>query len=220
MAAVMAAVYPDLYAAVGVHSGLPYAAAGDLPSAFAAMRQGPLAAARPVARPLPLIVFHGDRDPTVAPANAAGLIDHVLTAGQPGPPPGTAAASVTGRAGSRRACLHPHLLPGPSGRGPGRTLDHPPRRTCLVRRHPRTGPTPTHTGQTPAPSSSASSTSIPLPCPAAQLNPLAKPAGGLSDPAERIVGQACRAATAATKAVRIASTGPVRPVISSTCATA
>ena len=97
MAAVMAAVYPDLFAAAGVHSGLPYAAAGDVATAFAAMKQGPRGLARPPARPLPLIVFHGDRDAIVAPANAAGLIDHALAAASPDRRPGTPTAVTTGQ---------------------------------------------------------------------------------------------------------------------------
>ena len=97
MAAVMAAAYPDLYAAVGVHSGLAYAAASDLPSALAAMRQGPPGPARAPARPVPLIVFHGDQDATVAPANVAGLIDHVLAAGRTDRRAGTSPTTVTSR---------------------------------------------------------------------------------------------------------------------------
>lgn len=76
MAAIMGTLYPELYAAVGVHSGLPFAAAHDLPSAIAAM-QGELKRrdqAERAGRAQPIIVFHGDRDTTVHPVNGDELI--------------------------------------------------------------------------------------------------------------------------------------------------
>jgi poly(hydroxyalkanoate) depolymerase family esterase len=81
-AAVMGATYPDLYAAIGVHSGLACGAAIDIPSAFAAMRQGEssasmsgdMSAVLGHGWDVPTIVFHGDQDNTVHPRNG----DHVI----------------------------------------------------------------------------------------------------------------------------------------------
>ncbi len=80
MAVIMAATYPDLYAAVGVHSGLAYRAAHDVRSGFAAMRRGTGQSARQLTTAIPLIVFHGDRDSTVSPVNADHLLDQWLRA--------------------------------------------------------------------------------------------------------------------------------------------
>jgi poly(hydroxyalkanoate) depolymerase family esterase len=75
MSAILAATYPDLYAAVGIHSGLPHAAAHNLPSALAAMRHGPLERVpRAEREPVPTIVFHGDEDTTVHPDNGDEVI--------------------------------------------------------------------------------------------------------------------------------------------------
>ncbi|MEO7007619.1 MAG: PHB depolymerase family esterase [Caldimonas sp.] len=98
MADILGREYPDLYAAVGVHSGLPQGAAHDVASAFTAMRNGADGVGggnstagrrtegahngerRRGARRAPTIVFHGDRDNTVHPSNGIQVIDAVLGA--------------------------------------------------------------------------------------------------------------------------------------------
>jgi poly(hydroxyalkanoate) depolymerase family esterase len=80
MAEVLAATYPDVFDAVGIHSGLPYKSAGDVPSAFAAMRG--TAAAGPASlaasdRHCRKIIFHGLADGTVNPVNGERILDEV-----------------------------------------------------------------------------------------------------------------------------------------------
>ena len=89
MAVIMGACYPDYFAAVGVHSGLEYKAASNLVSAQLAMTrggpdpstQGKLAyvSAGEAARVLPVIVFHGTGDSTVAAANGGQVIRQFIT---------------------------------------------------------------------------------------------------------------------------------------------
>lgn len=92
MAVILGTTYPDMYTAVGAHSGLPYGAAHDMPSAFAAMKRStglagmpnrtgsgsPRAAAAAEARGVPIIVFHGDRDHTVDARNGAEIVEQAI----------------------------------------------------------------------------------------------------------------------------------------------
>jgi poly(hydroxyalkanoate) depolymerase family esterase len=114
MAVVLGQTYPEMFAAVGAHSGLPYASAQDIPSALAAMKGGrsgllglqrrksTRAAPRPPQlQPLPLIVFHGDRDHTVQHSNGEELVRqtslaYATTAAQGPLMPSTQAGAASG----------------------------------------------------------------------------------------------------------------------------
>jgi poly(hydroxyalkanoate) depolymerase family esterase len=80
MAATLGELYPDVFAAVGIHSGLPPRSAHDVQSAFSAMRRGTGAAAGPARSSLPTIVFHGSGDKTVAPTNGEAVVQRQVAA--------------------------------------------------------------------------------------------------------------------------------------------
>lgn len=109
MAVVLGETYPELFAAVGAHSGLPYAAAHDIPSAMAAMKGRSLMGRahfpgtaddprREAAQAVPVIVFHGDRDHTVQHSNGETIAQQASAAhGQ-----GLVSRTETGERGGRR----------------------------------------------------------------------------------------------------------------------
>jgi poly(hydroxyalkanoate) depolymerase family esterase len=93
MAVVLGETYPELFAGVGAHSGLPYGSAHDMPSAMAAMKGGRSgmpglkamggdtgAAHTKAVQAVPVIVFHGDRDHTVQASNSAHIVQQARQA--------------------------------------------------------------------------------------------------------------------------------------------
>jgi len=88
MALILGRTHADVFAGIGVHSGLPYAAAHDVASAFAAMSGGSArrSASRGAARAaqshraVPTIIFHGEHDSTVRVDNADLIVAEALRA--------------------------------------------------------------------------------------------------------------------------------------------
>lgn len=100
MAVILGQTHPEVFAAVGAHSGLPFAIAKDVPSAFAAMggNGASEAVARQDAKPTPTIVFHGSADQTVHPRNGDRIAADTLAAG----PDQTVIDNQTGKTGTRQ----------------------------------------------------------------------------------------------------------------------
>ena len=87
MAEILAVTYPDVFDAVGIYSGLPYKSAGDVPSAFAAMKGTAAFHPAPLAesgRHSRKIIVHGLADGTVAPVNGERILNEAER-GEPSP---------------------------------------------------------------------------------------------------------------------------------------
>ncbi|WP_394003269.1 alpha/beta hydrolase family esterase [Luteimonas sp. WGS1318] len=116
MAVILGRTYPDVFTAVGAHSGLPFAAAVDVPGAFAAMQGRGKARGADAARVddvprVPTIVLHGTADRTVQADNGHAIVDDAI-ADRPGAPPlralAPAALHVNGRAATRTGFADPN----------------------------------------------------------------------------------------------------------------
>ncbi|MGH8852745.1 MAG: extracellular catalytic domain type 1 short-chain-length polyhydroxyalkanoate depolymerase [Telluria sp.] len=78
MAAILGAEYPELYAAVGVHSGLAAGTGKDMVSGLHAMKRAPRA--KTACQCVPIIVFHGDADHVVHPGNGDAVLRQFVDA--------------------------------------------------------------------------------------------------------------------------------------------
>ena len=100
MAAILGDAYPDLFAAVGVHSGLATGSATNVQTALSVMQTGAAPTAARTTPSPPTIVFHGDKDATVNPVNG----EQVLTASAGAHTPETKRAkSANGRDYTQRS---------------------------------------------------------------------------------------------------------------------
>ncbi len=81
MAAALGEAHPALFAAVGIHSGVPTGLAQDVISAMRVMKSGPRTVAPRGVVPPPTIVFHGDHDTVVHPGNADAAMRPFLSLG-------------------------------------------------------------------------------------------------------------------------------------------
>ncbi|SDE11037.1 esterase, PHB depolymerase family [Massilia sp. PDC64] len=78
MAAILGAEFPELYAAIGVHSGLAAGSGKDMISGLHAMKHP--ARGKAVKKGVPIIVFHGDADALVHPGNGKAVLDQFIAA--------------------------------------------------------------------------------------------------------------------------------------------
>jgi len=92
MAVILGATYPDIFAAIGVHSGIEYQAATNMTQALKVMRRGgpdPVLQGQRAheamgnfARRVPTIVFHGTQDPIVSPINGDQTVQQWMQTNQ------------------------------------------------------------------------------------------------------------------------------------------
>jgi poly(hydroxyalkanoate) depolymerase family esterase len=81
MAVILGASYPEIFAGVAAHSGLPLGAARDVGSAFAVMKTGNTPTRSRFANtPVPTLVFHGNADTTVASDNGRNITNDAVAA--------------------------------------------------------------------------------------------------------------------------------------------